>query len=106
MSCCQPRVSEWAEDIDGEIQCELFSGELHPITAQEAKGHGLKVWPEVRIKGGDGIKYFPSLVIGEEPSEPNDRAVSYKLVNIFEPGGLWDHRNDPNTFYEYGVFWG
>ena len=94
------------ESIDGEIRCELFNGELHPITAQEAKGHGLKAWPEVRIKGGDGIKYFPSLVIAEEPSTPNDRTVYYKLINIFAPGGLWDHRDDPNTFSSYGVFLG
>lgn len=99
------------ENIDGTLQMEnvpeqITAGVLHPVTAQEAKGHGLKAFPQVQIEGGDGLKYFPTTDQPEVPAHNNDRAVKYKLVNIFEPGGLWDHRNDPNTFTAAGKFKG
>ncbi len=99
------------EDIDGTLQMEnvpgqLNPGMLHPVTAQEAKGHGLKAYPQVQIEGGDGLKYFPSTEVAEEPSHPNDRFVKYKLVYIFDSGGLWAHVNDSQTFTSGGKFKG
>ena len=96
------------ETIDGTLKMETYNGQPHPVTAQQAHGHGLKAWPFVKIEGKhhDGIKYFPTLDTAEQPTGPNDRNVKYKLVDIFAPGGLWAHRNDPQTFSEPGVFHG
>lgn len=86
------------ESIDGTVTMESFNGELRPATAQEAKGHGLKANPYYTING-DGIKYFPSLNgTAEIPSSANDRDVRYKLVDIFEAGGLWDQRFNTSLF--------
>ena len=93
-----PAGSPWQEneeDIDGTLSFEEFEGSLHPLTAQEAKGHGLKAYPYYDINGGDGIKYFPSLQTAEVPESADDRFVSYRLVDFFEPGGLWDQRFNP-----------
>ena len=51
-----------------------------------------------------GVIYYPSLTTAEVPDSPNDRSVSYKLVDIFEEGGLWDRRDQPETFTPDGVF--
>jgi hypothetical protein len=81
------------EDIDGTVSYENYNNEQHPVTAQESKGHGLKAWPAYKIIG-DGIKYYPSLTTAEAPLNNNDRNVTYKLVNIFEPNGFWAKRYD------------
>ena len=93
-----PMGSPWREneeDIDGSLSLEEYQGSLHPLTAQEAKGHGLKAYPYYKINGGDGIKYFPSLQTAEVPESANDRSVSYRLVSIFATGGLWQQRTNP-----------
>lgn len=86
------------ENIDGSLQFANYSGAAHPITAQEAKGHGLKAWPQYDING-DGIIYYPSMAdIAEMPSDMYDSNVQYKLVDIFANGGLWDLRFNTNLF--------
>ncbi|HEY0608660.1 MAG TPA: hypothetical protein VGD35_03365 [Chitinophaga sp.] len=81
---------------------ETYDNAAHPVTAQEAKGHGLKAWPAYQIVG-DGIKYFPSPdFVAGVPVNADDRNVKYKLVNIFEPAGLWDQRNNTDLFYNAG----
>lgn len=55
---------------------------------------------------GNGVVYYPSTRVGEQPSGPNDRNVRYKLVSIFARNGLWAHRNDPATFAKPGNFAG
>lgn len=92
------------EDIDGEILFELWLGEEHPITAQESEGHGLKAWPHVKIEGDDGVVYFPSLERQTQPVGPNDRENLYRLDDIFVENGLWDRRNNTETFSSYGTF--
>jgi hypothetical protein len=82
------------ENIDGTLSLEDYDNELHPVTAQESKGHGLKAWPAYKIIG-DGLKYFPNSSLAETPSDNDDRDVKYKLVNIFEPNGFWERRFDP-----------
>jgi len=104
-----PVGSDWGdghEDIDGQLTMQSYDGETHPVTAQQAKGHGLKAWPYYDIAGGDGIIYYPSLTTAEVPSGPNDRNVLYKLVDIFEPGGMWDQRNNSSLFASVGSFAG
>ncbi|MGC4089252.1 MAG: hypothetical protein QM756_15475 [Polyangiaceae bacterium] len=103
-----PLGSTWragAETIDGTLSLQEYAGELHPVTAQEAKGHGLKARPGYDIDG-DGVVYYPSLSKSEVPSSPNDRQVSYALIDIFTPGGLWDNRNNASLFARYGSFAG
>jgi Bacterial tandem repeat domain 1 len=93
------------ESIDGSVEWESYDGFDHPMTFQEAKGHGIKTWQGVN-PGEDGVKYYPSRFAAEVPSHGDDRYTRYRLVNIFEYGGLWDHRYDPLTFHEWGTFRG
>jgi hypothetical protein len=51
------------------LQLASFSGNPHPVTAQQAKGHGLKAQPYYDING-DGIIYYPSSTAAEVPSNP------------------------------------
>lgn len=104
-----PAGSTWtsgAENVDGTLQLASYGGSLHPVTAQEAKGHGLKARPYYDIQGGDGIVYYPSGVSAEVPEGPNDRNVLYRLVDIFEAGGLWERRYQSATFASWGSFAG
>ncbi|MEZ5966527.1 MAG: hypothetical protein R3F56_22010 [Planctomycetota bacterium] len=94
------------ETVDGNVTWCDDHGTARPMTAQQAKGHGLKAWPYVQIDGGDGIVYAPTLGRVAEPAGPNDRQAQYRLVDIFAPGGLWAHRTDPHTFASPGSFRG
>jgi hypothetical protein len=103
-----PTGSDWrrgAESVDGTLSLVSYDGSLHPVTAQQAQGHGLKARPYYDIHG-DGVVYYPSLTTAEEPRHPNDRNVSYRLVDIFEPGGLFDNRDNPALFASAGSFAG
>ena len=103
-----PSGSAWksgAESIDGTLQMVNLADGAHPVTAQEAKGHGLKARPYYDING-DGVIYYPSLTTGEVPEGPNDRSVLYKLVDVLAPGGLWDQRNNTALFAGWGSFAG
>lgn len=89
------------EDIDGTVSYKDYDGKRHPKTAQECRGHGLKAHPYCKINGGDGVIYYPSYNgTAEEPSNANDRNVKYKLVDIFQSGGLWDQRTNTNLFQD------
>ena len=101
--------STWAsgrESVDGTVQTQSSPHDAfaHPVTAQEAQGHGLKAYPQYRING-DGIVYYPSTV-AETPSGSDDRDVRYKLVDIFAAGGLWAQRADAGLFATLGTFAG
>jgi hypothetical protein len=103
-----PADSSWRpglESVDGTLPLADFAGAAHPVTAQEARGHGLKARPYYDI-GAEGVVYYPSLTTAEVPSGPNDSAVLYKLVDILEPGGLWANRNLPSLFSAFGAFAG
>src|SRR4029079_4669333 len=60
-----------AHPIDGTPSTHAWDGGDQPVTAQEAKGHGLKAVPYVDIIG-DGLVYFPSATLSEVPSNSND----------------------------------
>ncbi|MFY2560803.1 hypothetical protein ACN469_24575 [Corallococcus terminator] len=98
-------LSSGSESLDGTLSLASFEGQLHPITAQEAKGHGLKAWPAYDIVG-DGVKYFPSLSLAEQPSSATDSDVRYKLVDIYGSEGLWPRRELTTLFSSYGTFRG
>lgn len=103
-----PSGGSWrsgAESVDGTLQMQTLADGAHPVTAQEAKGHGLKARPFYDIVG-DGVVYFPTLGQGEVPSGPDDRDVRYQLVDILAPGGMWERRNDGALFAGFGSFAG
>jgi hypothetical protein len=50
--------------------------------------------------------YYPSSTTAEAPSTPDDRDVRYKLVEVFEAGGLWDNRALSSLFAGFGSFAG
>jgi hypothetical protein len=104
-----PAGSTWTsgrESVDGTLQLAAspYDSFQHPVTAQEAKGHGLKAYPQYNIDG-DGLIYYPSTV-AEVPSNGNDRDVRYQLIDIFGAGGLWTQRANPNLFANLGTFAG
>jgi hypothetical protein len=104
-----PSGSTWgagAENIDGTLQLATspHDGLAHPVTAQEAKGHGLKARPGYDIRG-DGVIYYPA-GRAEVPEHPDDRDVSYRLVDVHAPGGLWAQRANGQLFASHGTFAG
>ncbi|MEU5726243.1 hypothetical protein ABZ783_31095 [Micromonospora sp. NPDC047738] len=104
-----PAGSTWTsgrESVDGTLQLQASPHDafLHPVTAQEAKGHGLKAYPQYNIVG-DGIVYYPSTV-AETPSSGDDRDVQYKLIDIFASDGLWAQRANTSLFANLGTFAG
>ncbi|NMO53176.1 hypothetical protein HH310_18505 [Actinoplanes sp. TBRC 11911] len=103
-----PVGSDWSgggETVDGTLRTKLYAGFQHPVTAQQAQGHGLKAWPHYAIHG-DGVVYYPSASASDTPDGPDDRDVRYRLIDIFAPGGLWDQRANPSLFGAMGAFAG
>lgn len=104
-----PSGSTWTggrETVDGTLQLASSPHDSfqHPVTAQEAQGHGLKAYPQYAING-DGIVYYPS-TSAETPSGADDRDVQYKLIDIFASGGLWAQRENTDLFASLGTFAG
>jgi len=104
-----PAGSTWSsgrESVDGTLQTQASPHDAHPhpVTAQEAQGHGLKAYPQYTING-DGVVYYPSTV-AETPSSGNDRDVRYQLIDIFAAGGLWAQRANTDLFAGLGTFAG
>lgn len=111
-------LTKGRETIDGTLTMRSYEGSWRPLTAQQAKGHGLKAWPFAGDFQGkpnqDGIIYFPSKTTAEVPSSGNDRDVKYQLLDIFAPGGLWERqlaeaglpRASAQTFAQWGKFKG
>ncbi len=111
-------LTKGREDIDGRLTMHFYEGSFRSLTAQQAKGHGLKAWPYAGDFQGkpdqDGIIYFPSRTAAEVPRSGNDRDVKYRLLDIFSPGGLWDRQlaeanmREKNvlTFHKWGTFKG
>lgn len=103
-----PSGSTWTsggESVDGTLSLAALADGGHPVTAQQAKGHGLKARPYYDING-DGVVYYPSLTTAEVPSGPDDRNVLYKLVDIIATGGMWDQRANTSLFASFGTFAG
>ncbi len=93
------------ESVDGTLRFDGFSGGRHIVTAQEAKGHGLKAHPYFEIVG-DGIVYYPSLTEAEVPEGNDDRSVRYGLIDIFGGGELWEQRFNTDLLEgPNGGFW-
>ncbi|MEV6348878.1 hypothetical protein [Actinoplanes sp. NPDC051851] len=104
-----PAGSSWSaggETVDGTLQTMSSPHDdfAHPVTAQEAKGHGLKAYPQYTIDG-DGVVYYPSTT-AEAPESANDRDVRYRLIDLFAPGGLWAERANSTLYAALGTFAG
>ena len=110
-----PSGSSWtanAESVDGTLPLETCDGARHPVTAQQAQGHGLKARPHYDIEA-NGIVYYPSSSVAEVPSSYDDRQVRYKLLDIFVAGSdgivytaAWDQRSNRALFASLGSFAG
>jgi hypothetical protein len=103
-----------AESVDGTLAIRDGS---HPLTFQEAKGHGLYAYGGGHVEDGDGIWYYPSLpYLGSEsattPATPTPASgdanpvAYYRLLDVFATGGLWSRRFDATTFASFGTFRG
>lgn len=97
--------TDGAENVDGTIRMREVDGVWRPTTRQEAKGHGLYAWNGADFPGGDGVVYHPR-DIGEVPSGGDDADVSYRLIDGFAAGGLWERRDEPETYAGFGTFAG
>ncbi|MEU7876202.1 hypothetical protein [Dactylosporangium sp. NPDC049140] len=101
-----PPGSPWrggGETVDGTLpmQTSTRDGLAHPVTEQEAHGHGLRAY---RGRSG-GVVYYPAPA-AEVPRGPGDTDVGYALIDVFAPDGLWAHRDDPALFAAPGTFAG
>lgn len=83
---------------------------FHPTTWQEPWGHGMYGWPGPDARSpydryrrpeypwangfinGDGVIYYPGTRAGIPDYRKDVDVVPYALIDIFEPGGLWDRR--------------
>lgn len=95
------RIAKFNETVDDHIWLDRSTGRVKLFI--ESRGHGMhgshKGWG-----GGDRIWYYnprdetatPGTI---DPGEQaNTASLEYELVDIFEPGGLWDHRFHNKTF--------
>ncbi len=98
------RLRPIADRTAGPLNFVQYEGLSRPVTAQEAKGHGLAAWPFVELRSSGGVIYVPGSADGEEPADPDDAGVPYALVDIFAPNGLWSQRVNPRTFSHWGRF--
>jgi hypothetical protein len=85
---------------------------LRPTSWQEPWGHGMYGWPGRDAKSpydryrkpeypwkdgfidGDGVIYFPGATAGIPDYRAPVDTVPYALIDIFEPNGLWDRREN------------
>lgn len=85
---------------------------FHPTTWQEPWGHGMYGWPgpdgpspyhryrkpeyswRNGFLNGDGVIYYPAAEAGIPDYRKAVDIVPYALIDIFEPNGLWDRRED------------
>ena len=108
-------LGDGEEDVDGTLSMETWDGVARPRITVEAKGHGVKAWPDAGdFTGGDdedGIIYRPDRSPSLQevlPSSGNDRDVRYGLINLFP--GLWREqvqqaslpRDDAETYATWG----
>lgn len=103
-------LTDGEEDIDGTLTFGEIDGFLHPLTSQQARGHGVKAFPFTGDfsgqKGEDGVIYFPGWT-GELPENGSDPSVVYRLIDQFET--LWPTElaeaaggYTGDTFYQWG----
>jgi hypothetical protein len=111
-------LREGGQTIDGEISWQPVGFVPHPMTSQEAEGHGLKAWPFAGHFRGDpdedGVIYSPTELETEPPQSGNDNDAPYTLVDFHASGGVWERQlqeallayDDALTFATWGTLKG
>lgn len=100
------RIRGYKEDLDGYIRPTQDNGIYRFSLYAQARGHGIRGDRKKWGSEEEIIRYFPSIDTAEEPDEnsyqrENDyvyQNVRYNLIDIFEPGGLWENKDNPNVF--------
>jgi hypothetical protein len=95
------RVVKFNETVDGNIWLDKNTGRVKLYI--EARGHGMR-GDHKHWGGGDEIWYYspkdeagtPGTIDRDE--RPNTKALEYELIDVFAPGGLWDHRFNDKVF--------
>jgi hypothetical protein len=103
-------VVRFTETVDGNIWLDHDTGRIKLYV--QAKGHGMygdhRYWG-----GGDRTWYYipaeergnPALLNSDPPE--STRIMRYHLVDLFSPGGIWEHRFHNRTFSQKdGGQWG
>ena len=81
-------------------QASPHDGVPHPVTAQEAKGHGLKARPHYDING-DGVVYYPSLPAAEVArAAPTTATCATSWSTSSRPVGCGRSATTPRLFAE------
>jgi len=96
-------IAKFNETVDGNIWIDKKTERVKLYI--ESKGHGMRGdWNH--WGPGDEIWYYRP---EEETSKPgtidksekkNTQVQTYRLVDIFQEGGLWDHRRKPSVFLQ------
>ena len=95
------RVAKFNESVDGNIWLDQATGRIKLYI--ESRGHGMR-GDHKNWGGGDEIWYYrPKDEAGvpgtiDRGEQPNTSAMEYELVDMFAPGGLWDHRFHDKVF--------
>lgn len=100
------RIRGYKEDPDGNIWPTEDNGLNRFTLYAQARGHGIKGDRKGWGLEGRVIRYFPSKDETEEPDETKYQAgngglyqdVKYKLIDLFEPGGLWENKDNSRIF--------
>lgn len=91
------------ESVDGTFGTW---GSTHIKTAQEDEGHGCRSEVDIPNNQDGSVTYYHSYNNTAGAPTTINSFTKYKLVDIFEPGGLWAHRYNSSTFHSWGVFKG
>lgn len=95
------RVVKFNETVDGNIWLDQATRRIKLFV--ESRGHGVR-GDHNGWGGGDEIWYYsPAEETGtpgtiDPKEERNTRALTYELVDVFEPKGLWHHRFHERVF--------
>ncbi|MEE9325289.1 MAG: hypothetical protein V3U90_07060 [Dehalococcoidia bacterium] len=126
------RGGQEVRGVDGTLLCTKLEGVYHPALYQDPYGHGLWAWDGGSFRGeyleyhngvtrllgrltfvaeaNQGVRYYPAKIACEPPypyrAPIGGMDVPYKLVSIFEGGGLGERRYRKETYAPNGAFQG
>jgi len=97
------RIAKFNETVDGHIWLDKSTRRVNLYI--QSRGHGT-YGDHKRWGGGDQIWYYYPAGEENKPGtldkneKGNTKTVAYELVDIFAPGGLWEHRFNKNVFLQ------
>jgi hypothetical protein len=97
------RIAKFNENVDGHVWVDKATQRIKLYI--ESRGHGMR-GDHKHWGGGEQIWYYrpkgEAVEAGTlDKNEKKTKTVDYDLVDIFEPGGLWDHRFDGSVFRQH-----